>query len=538
MTNRDLNLNFYRDEDWSAQYSYVPQNTLLEPNNVIPSWEFGDEENKEVSGTLRRIRQKYDNIHKTVLAKERELEIKKRDLEQAKNEEAGIEDRVMRKTDGLEGTKSKLDEIQDSHEYQMMVQRSYQHMIQRMQSDLISIQIKFNESQTSHKNKQQVYQDEADKSRQAKQESLQAKHRLEELMRLIDQDHFQRKNRLASVLKSLDNKKAALERRIKRNARQQQIRDQAANDNKDSNELKMQENLLAQKFWSAHLKAKMAKEMSRTAEIEDAFQEIRAKTGFSDVQQIVSKFFTRESTYSQLLQTVSENEDKLDILRHDNEEVTEHLNELQMQDQQPSVAIEGGRSVDPQIHSLHVEIQGAQKNYDKIVETSKKVDLINTNVKDWLNRVIKKIDHQFNENIGAYNEEEKTMNFRFEKVMQAVIKRLDQIVLEDGEEERGFVTSKDFMNDFATEEFLNKNIRVESTKPGYQRMDDDAKTQDGQPGQASRQDGGLGGMVDEDDNMNQLPFELRNERDLIKQRFEAWTAQKRAEEERARRRRL
>jgi len=46
-------------------------------------------------------------------------------------------------------------------------------------------------------------------------------------------------------LKSLDNKKAALERRIKRNARQQQIRDQAANDNKDSNELKMNENFLA-----------------------------------------------------------------------------------------------------------------------------------------------------------------------------------------------------------------------------------------------------------------------------------------------------
>ena len=49
----------------------------MEPNNVIPSWEFGDEENKEVSATLRRIRQKYDDIHKTVLAKERELEIKK-----------------------------------------------------------------------------------------------------------------------------------------------------------------------------------------------------------------------------------------------------------------------------------------------------------------------------------------------------------------------------------------------------------------------------------------------------------------------------
>ena len=44
---------------------------------MIPSWEFGDEENKEVSATLRRIRQKYDNIHKTVLEKEKELEQKK-----------------------------------------------------------------------------------------------------------------------------------------------------------------------------------------------------------------------------------------------------------------------------------------------------------------------------------------------------------------------------------------------------------------------------------------------------------------------------
>lgn len=32
--------------------------------------------------------------------------------------------------------------------------------------------------------------------------------------------------------------------------------------------------------------------------------------------------------------------------------------------------------------------------------------------------------------------------------------------MEEDEEERGFITAKDFMNDFATEEFLNKNIRV------------------------------------------------------------------------------
>ena len=129
-------------------------------------------------------------------------------------------------------------------------------------------------------------------------------------------------------MKSLDNKKAALERRIKRAARQQEIKDQAANDNKDSNELKMNENLLVQKFWSTFLKNKMAKEMARTQEIENAFTKIRAVTGFCDVQDIVNKFLTREQVYSQLLVEVAKNEEKIDHLRSDNEQWSDKLHEL------------------------------------------------------------------------------------------------------------------------------------------------------------------------------------------------------------------
>lgn len=39
---------------------YAEQNTLLEPNNFIPSWEAGDEEKKEVSSALRKLRLNYD----------------------------------------------------------------------------------------------------------------------------------------------------------------------------------------------------------------------------------------------------------------------------------------------------------------------------------------------------------------------------------------------------------------------------------------------------------------------------------------------
>lgn len=92
----------------------------------------------------------------------------------------------------------------------------------------------------------------------------------------------------------------------------------------------------------------------------------------------------------------------MDKLRRENENVTEKLNELQMQDsdQQQNCAVEMGRSANPEIHQLHIKIQAAQKLYEKTTEMHKKVELTNTNVRDWLNRVIKKVDQQFGETIG------------------------------------------------------------------------------------------------------------------------------------------
>ena len=55
--------------------------------------------------------------------------------------------------------------------------------------------------------------------------------------------------------------------------------------------------------------------------------------------------------------------------------------------------------------------------------------------------------------------------------------QLEQIIAEEDDEDRGYITAKDFMNDFATQEFLDKNVRVRpmSAKGG---VDDDGKTND------------------------------------------------------------
>lgn len=78
---------------------YQEQHTLLEPNNFIPSWEAGDEEKKEVSVTLKNLREKYDIVHREVSAKEHDLELIKKEVEKLGEEER----RVEKETGGMSG---------------------------------------------------------------------------------------------------------------------------------------------------------------------------------------------------------------------------------------------------------------------------------------------------------------------------------------------------------------------------------------------------------------------------------------------------
>jgi hypothetical protein len=52
-----------------------------------------------------------------------------------------------------------------------------------------------------------------------------------------------------------------VQRRIERQRRNAEIAEAAANENKDSSELKMRENLYIQKLWSNFMRKKMDKEM-------------------------------------------------------------------------------------------------------------------------------------------------------------------------------------------------------------------------------------------------------------------------------------
>lgn len=140
--------------------TYAEQNTLLEPNNFIPSWEDGGEEKQEVSLALRRLREDYDLIHLKVLGKEKEKEQLKADIKKAKEEEK----RVNRDCGGAnlntEKSKAEYDHLKMTHEFQKMECMGFHYMLDRMKRDLISLNLTINDLTDSLKSKQTITDDE------------------------------------------------------------------------------------------------------------------------------------------------------------------------------------------------------------------------------------------------------------------------------------------------------------------------------------------------------------------------------------------
>jgi len=116
----------------------------------------GGEEKKEVSETLRKLRQKFDNIHKVVKKRETELELARKKLEGMGEHEINLEDSKIDKDNNLVLAVETLDSVKHDHDYELMFQRSYEFMLQRMKKDLISIKIHANDLHASFKQKQQI----------------------------------------------------------------------------------------------------------------------------------------------------------------------------------------------------------------------------------------------------------------------------------------------------------------------------------------------------------------------------------------------
>ena len=104
----------------------------------------------------------------------------------------------------------------------------------------------------------------------------------------------------------------------------------------------------------------MEHEMDKYRPIELAFQEIRAKTGNTDVRLLVEKFMNKEQTYASLLQAVKANEQKYDELRKVNLEKMRNMNDMKIANDNRKTIEVPDRDNEKETEKFEKQIQGLE----------------------------------------------------------------------------------------------------------------------------------------------------------------------------------
>ena len=274
--------------------AFVEMNTLLEPTNNAAALQHDQEEINEVSVQLSQIKKKHDEAKKLVTLKQEEYEKIRKEINGLDIQEAQIEGPIAYNKERLAQLTASLEETDDKIDKEKMARRTYLHMLDRMNKDFIACKIKTNDMETSLRNKRQVLETEEGKTRKTKEEKLQSKNIFDNLMRNIEKEQRDRQERILELQRCIANKEESVKRRIERQKKNQEIAETAANESKDSTELKMRNYLYINKLWNNFMKRKMHKEMESSRSIDEAFKQIKTHTGVTDVQAMVRRFQQRE----------------------------------------------------------------------------------------------------------------------------------------------------------------------------------------------------------------------------------------------------
>jgi hypothetical protein len=328
-------------------------------------------------------------------------------------------------------------------------------------------------------------------------------------MRNIELEQKERKKRIEELQECIKNKEESVQRRIERQKRNQDIAEAAANENKDSSELKMRESLYIQRLWNAFMRKKMEKEMKESFVIDDAFKSIKTATGVTDVQEMVRKFLTREQTYSQLLMNVSESERSIDKLKKDNEELRGRLHELKIDAGENG---SGNGMMDEEIIELNQTLANVQKDYSLLQEKFKKINIVNDQVSSWSKKVYSKFSTLIQGSDGTVKPGTDIVQI-FKGMNTVVVGELDKI-MERARQNEGEDANMNFgevFDDFEHKDFTAKNVRVRPIS-GFTHGDE---TRDGRQSNISK--GNTEGNDEGEDNYNRLAaLELEDQRKAIK----------------------
>eukprot|EP00826_Nyctotherus_ovalis_P027653 TRINITY_DN2163_c0_g1_i1.p1 TRINITY_DN2163_c0_g1~~TRINITY_DN2163_c0_g1_i1.p1 ORF type:complete len:482 (-),score=210.62 TRINITY_DN2163_c0_g1_i1:203-1648(-) len=369
--------------------------------------------------------------------------------------------------------KSKLESTRSSFAYESINKKNYSHMIATMKQDLQKTMIETNRLEDGIRKRRALLENEKLEYNKVKVEKYRAQSGLDQMTRNVEEDQKKTQAKVEQLTKQINEKTQAVSRRLQRMKHQQMVKEAARTDQTDQNENKLRDQLLIYKFWNTFLRRKMERKIQNNSDASEAFEKIRASTGLEDFQEIVKKFLSRENTYTQLLEAVTEAERQKEKVKQENETLIEELREKRIE-------LDGllGKNEESEVYKLKKEIDTLSQDEQGLLEKYQRCSIVYDQLRKWVLKIYNVLFAMLKETGKHPNEEKRLRGLDMgdtEKIFVEMCGVIEELIGVYGDVPANEVTVKalvmqdDYYND---NEYRAKNIRVkEANRPVLRRQD-------------------------------------------------------------------
>ena len=227
-----------------SKYSKLLINEIEKNSDIDEDPIDQSEETVEIAAQLALIRKRHDKTKESNIKKQLYYEKLKSEIDSASTSVNLADQETKNLMLQIESLKSSLEESKRKHESELYNKRSYLHVLDRMKKDKIAMEIKANSLQLALRSTRNVLSTETDKFRKIRENQFQSKVMLQEIKQALAIDQRRKNERISKLEKNVKERQEIALRREERQKRQAEISEAAANDDKDSQEAKIRENLL------------------------------------------------------------------------------------------------------------------------------------------------------------------------------------------------------------------------------------------------------------------------------------------------------
>lgn len=352
--------------------------SLLDPLAMI------DEEDRSVNKQLILIHKQYDRLKTANRQKQIIIQKLVKDVEAAKRSTSTINQDRLNLDLRLQTLETQLQTVINKRKEEEKYMKSYQYLLDRIKEDKTFLDEELRIKQEDLTQKKYILNTERKKAKKIKEESLKDK---VEIKNLHDEIEKEKKSQESSLIlierRALERSKAILLLE-ESNKKRELIADAAQGAITNYEIIELRQKIQLHQFWYMFLNKKLQLELEKGGIFEEPFQRIKSTTGMQTVEEILTRFLTREEAYKDLILAVKSSETNLQDLKFKLNESNKKLLKIKIQQSQPTEDIQDDL------------IRLEKRSYINLKEISIKYKSLLQNIVEWAKKhlVSMKADEQ------------------------------------------------------------------------------------------------------------------------------------------------